>query len=85
MEKRLVQYDRQGKPIALFKNIKEAAAITGIDPNNIQKSIMGWGNKYVHNSYFEWEVTNEELRKARLEDRKNRQAQKQKELEKWFK
>lgn len=82
--KRVVQYNRQGKAIAVYDSAKEAAKATGIDINNIVKSIMGWGNKYIFNTYFEWEVTNKELREARLTERKQRQAQKLKELEKEF-
>lgn len=82
--KRVVQYNRQGKAIAVYDSAKEAAKATGIDINNIVKSIMGWSNKYIFNTYFEWEITNKELREARLTERKQRQAQKLKELEKEF-
>lgn len=84
MGRRVVQYNRLGKAIGLYDSIAAASKATGIDKNNILKNIEGYGNRYIFNSYFRWEVTNKELWKARQEDRKNRQAQKLKELEKEF-
>ena len=84
MGKRVVEFNREGKAVALYESVDEASKATGINKNNIIMNILGYGKKYIFNSRFQWEVTNKELRKARLEDRKNRQAQKLKELEKEF-
>ena len=84
MGKRVVQYNRLGKAIGLYDSIAAASKATGIDKNNILRNIEGYGNRYIFNTYFRWEVTNKELREARRKDREHRQAQKLKELEKEF-
>lgn len=81
--KRVVQF-KNGVAVAIYDNISEASKATGFEKANIAKSIKKLGNKYIGDYYFEWEITNKELRQARSQDRKNRQAQKLKELEKEF-
>ena len=84
MGRRVVQFDKKGKAVAVYENITEAAKATGFDASNIGKNLLHIGNKYVKGYRFEWEVTNKELREARKKDRAERLAQKIKDLEKEF-
>lgn len=82
--KRIVQFDSAGKAIGVYEDLDKASLTTGIDRGNIIKNLLGFGSKYIKGTYFEWEITNKELREARLRERKNRQALKLKKLEKEF-
>lgn len=82
---RIVAYNRSNVAIGVYKDLNAASAELGLSRHEIGRNLRGLGPKYIKDLRFGYEVTNKELRKARLEDRKNRQAQKQKELEKWFK
>ena len=84
MNRRVVEYSVEGKAVAVYDSIDKAAEATGIDRNNIAKNLLGMGSQYVNHRKFKWEVTNKELREARLKDRKHRHAQKLEELEKEF-
>lgn len=53
MTKRVVQFNKAGAAIAVYESLEEAARRTGYDKNNIAKSILGIGNKYIFDTYFE--------------------------------
>lgn len=83
-KRRVVQFNRQGKAIALYNSLEEASRRTGYDKSNIAKSILGIGNKYIFNTYFQWEVTNQELRAKKKEKDIQKANEKLEKLEKEF-
>ena len=82
--RRVVVFNKENKAVGVYESIDKVSSALGIDKNNIMFNLRGQGNKFIKGYRFEWEITNKELREARLRDRKNRQAQKQKKLEKEF-
>lgn len=84
-KKRIVAFTSDNVAVGVYDNIAAAAKETNRSKNEIARNLRGFGPTYIRGLRFEYEVTNKELRQARLEDRKKRQAQKQKELDKWVK
>lgn len=82
--KRVIQINHKGDIIAVYDSIAAASEATGIPEGAIERCLRGT-QSVANGTRWKWEITAGELRKARLTERKQRQAQKQKELEKWFK
>ena len=53
MGRRVVEFNREGKAVALYENVEEASKATGLNKNNIIMNILGYGKRYIFNSRFE--------------------------------
>ncbi len=82
--KRVIQIDHKGDIVAVYDSISAASIATRVPEGAIDRCLRGV-QSIANGTRWKWEITAGELRRARIKDRKERQAQKQKELEKWFK
>ena len=52
MGKRIVQYNKEGKVVAVYNEISAAVKATGFDAANIGKNLMGIGSPYIKDYQF---------------------------------
>ena len=52
MGKRVIQFDKRGKVVAVYENVNAAVKATGFDAANIGKNLMGIGSPYIKGYQF---------------------------------
>ncbi len=84
MDRRVVEIDFYGKPIALYNSIKDCAEKTGFPVGAIKRCVEG--HQYdIYGRFFKYEVTATDLRKARVQAAHRQAERKLKEWDKFFK
>ena len=85
MGKRIVAFDSDNVAVGVYDTVEIASRETHISKHDIARNLQGFGPTFIRGLTFRFEVTNKELREARLKDRKHRQAQILKKLQERFK